>query len=179
MEADGWANTLTASTEAEHSDVHPMRTMSKTRKTKITDNYIREVNVNYRTTGEERFKVTNATHVAKFVRSILTDNSREHSIALFLDGSSQIASYSIISIGGANSAPFAPRELFQRAVLVGAISIVLVHNHPSGSLAASEADRAVTMRLKEAGDLMGIAILDHVIVTDQDAVSLRELSTIW
>ena len=153
--------------------------MSKTRKTKITDNYIREVNVNYRTTIEKRINITNSIQVAEFVRSILTDNSREHCIALFLDGSSKIASYSIISIGGANSAPFAPRELFQRAVLVGAISIVLVHNHPSGSLTASEADRAVTMRLKEAGELMGIAILDHVIVTDQDSISLREVSTIW
>ena len=127
----------------------------------------------------ERINITNSIQVAEFVRSILTDNSREHCIALFLDGSSKIASYSIISIGGANSAPFAPRELFQRAVLVGAISIVLVHNHPSGSLSASQADHALTIRLKEAGELMGIAILDDVIVTDQDSISLREVSTIW
>ena len=153
--------------------------MSKTNATKIKDNYIREVSVNYRTTADERIRIKDARQVADFVRSVLTDNSREHCIALYLDSVNQIASYSIVSIGGANSAPLAPREVFQRAVLVGAISIILSHNHPSGSLTPSDADRILTISMKKAGEVLGIEILDHVIVTDHGYVSLREEGTVW
>jgi hypothetical protein len=69
------------------------------------------------------FKVSSPADVANFVRSILTDNSREHFVALYLDGQNQVAAYSIVSIGSANSAPVAPREVFQRAVLTGAIPL--------------------------------------------------------
>ena len=153
--------------------------MSKAKTTKIKDNYIREVSVNYRTTADERIKIKDARQVADFVRSVLTDNSREHCIALYLDSANQIASYSIVSIGGANSAPLAPREVFQRAVLVGAISIILSHNHPSGSLTPSDADRILTISMKKAGEVLGIEILDHVIVTDHGYISLREEGAVW
>ena len=149
-------------------------TRTRTKKLKFDDNFIREVNVNYRTTTSERISFKAPWQVADFVRSVMTDNSREHCVALYLDASNQIASYSIISIGGANSAPIAPREVFQRAVLIGAISIVLAHNHPSGSLEPSIQDREVTERMREAGGVMGIRILDHVIVTDQGFRSLND-----
>lgn len=153
--------------------------MARTKKQKIEDTYIREVNVNYRTTTNERISIKAPSQVADFVRSVMTDNSREHCVALYLDASNQIASYSLISIGGANSAPIAPREVFQRAVLVGALSIVLSHNHPSGGLEPSVQDREVTERMKEAGRIMGIQILDHVIVTDQGFRSLNEECNGW
>jgi len=153
--------------------------MARVKKLKFEDNYIREVNVHYRTTTNERISIKAPWQVADFVRSVMTDNSREHCIALYLDASNQIASYSLISIGGANSAPIAPREVFQRAVLVGALSIVLSHNHPSGGLEPSVQDREVTERMKEAGRIMGIQILDHVIVTDQGFFSLNEAGCGW
>ncbi len=83
--------------------------MAKAKKPKFDDNFIREVNVHYRTTTDKRIKINEAKDVAEFVRSVMTDNSREHCVALYLDASHQIASYSVISIGGANSAPIAPR----------------------------------------------------------------------
>lgn len=153
--------------------------MARIKKLKFEDNYIREVNVHYRTTTNERISIKAPWQVADFVRSVMTDNSREHCVALYLDASNQIASYSIISIGGANSAPLAPREVFQRAVLVGALSIVLSHNHPSGGLEPSPQDREVTERMKEAGRIMGIQILDHVIVTDLGFRSLNEAGCGW
>lgn len=153
--------------------------MARTKKLKFEDTYIREVNVNYRTTTNERISIKAPWQVADFVRSVMTDNSREHCVALYLDASNQIASYSIISIGGANTAPIAPREVFQRAVLVGALSIVLAHNHPSGGLEPSSQDREVTERMKEAGRVMGIKILDHVIVTDDGFRSLNEDCCGW
>jgi len=140
----------------------------------IQDTFIREARVNYLHCDHVMFKITGPADVANFVRSILTDNSREHFVALYLNASHQVAAYSIVSIGSANSAPVAPRELFQRAVLTGAISMVVAHNHPSDSTDPSSEDRAVTKRLREAGQLLGIAVLDHVIVTDSAFLSLKE-----
>jgi len=140
----------------------------------IQDTFIREARVNYLHCDHVMFKITGPDDVANFVRSILTDNSREHFVALYLNGSHQVAAYSIVSIGSANSAPVAPREVFQRAVLTGAISIVVAHNHPSDSTEPSPEDRAVTKRLRDAGELLGIKVLDHLIVTDSAYLSLKE-----
>jgi DNA repair protein RadC len=140
----------------------------------FTDRYIREVHVNYASTTEPVFLIANPVSVANFVRSVLTDNSREHFVALFLNTSNFVASYSIVSIGTANSAPVEPREVFQRAVLVGAISIVIAHNHPSGSLKPSDADIHITNRLCEAGQTLGIQVLDHLIIADHSFYSFKE-----
>lgn len=153
--------------------------MKDARQPKTRHHFIREVKVNYKSTKTARVKISDAVQVADFVRSVLTDNSREHCVAMYLDGAHQIASYSIVTIGSANSAPLAPREVFQRAVLVGAIGIILAHNHPSGVLTPSSADLEITIRMKQAGDLLGIAVLDHVIVSDSDSLSIRSESLIW
>ena len=112
------------------------------------------------------FTIKGPNDVADFVRSVLTDNSREHCVALYLDGAHQVVSYSIISIGTANMSVVHPREVFQRAILAGAISIIIAHNHPSGVLTPSDEDHKVTKRLKDAGEILGIKLLDHLIVTD-------------
>ena len=140
----------------------------------IQDTFIREARVNYLHCDHVMFKITGPADVANFVRSILTDNSREHFVALYLNASHHVAAYSIVSIGSANSAPVAPREVFQRAVLTGAISIVVAHNHPSDSTEPSTEDRAVTKRLRDAGQLLGIKVLDHLIVTDSAYLSLKD-----
>ena len=140
----------------------------------IQDTFIREARVNYLHCDHVMFKITGPSDVANFVRSILTDNSREHFVAMYLNTSHQVAAYSIVSIGSANSAPVAPRELFQRAVLTGAISIVVAHNHPSDSTEPSFEDRAVIQRLRDAGQLLGIKVLDHLIVTDSAYLSLKD-----
>lgn len=115
----------------------------------------------------------NADDVARFVRTHLVDNSREQFVALYLDASHSVACYSILSIGVANSALVHPRELFQRAVLAGAIAVIVAHNHPSGACKPSEADRSITKRLCDAGDVLGISVLDHVIVTDESHYSFK------
>lgn len=137
------------------------------------DHFIREVRVQYQRTERERFTIGHADDVARFVRAHLVDNSREQFVALYLDASHSVACYSLLSIGVANSALVHPRELFQRAVLTGAIAIIVAHNHPSGSCKPSEADRMITKRLCDAGDVLGISVLDHVIVTDDTHYSLK------
>jgi DNA repair protein RadC len=142
-------------------------TASKTQKgARYTDTFIREVRATYQQTTSRLFAIKGPNHVADFVRSILTDNSREHFVALYLDGAHQVASYSIISIGTANASMVHPREVFQRAILAGAVSIIVAHNHPSGILTPSDEDHKVTQRLKDAGEILGIKLLDHLIVTD-------------
>jgi len=78
-----------------------------------------------------------------------------------------------VSIGSLNASIVHPREVFKPAVIASAASIVLVHNHPSGDPEPSEEDLAITKRLVEAGELLGIAVLDHVIVASRGVVSLR------
>ncbi len=134
--------------------------------------FIREVRAIYHMTETQRFTITGPESAAAFVRSVLTDNSREHFVALYLDGAHQVVSYSTISIGIANATPVHPREIFQRAILAGSISLVVAHNHPSGNLTPSEEDYKITKRLKEAGEVIGIRLLDHLIISDVAEVSI-------
>lgn len=141
------------------------------------DVFIREVLVSYHQTSQELFNIRDAADVATFVRKTITDNSREHFLALYLNGAHAVASYSTISIGTATTAPVHAREVFQRAIVCGSSAIVVAHTHPSGQTDPSPEDMRVTRMLKEAGELLGIQLLDHVIVTDTAHRSLREHSS--
>ena len=154
----------------------PTRTRKAARNTQplIEDTFIRETRVSYIHSQQALFKIRSASDVATFVRSVLTDNSREHFVAMFLDAMHQVTAYSIVSIGIANSAPVTPREVYQRAIVAGAIAIVVAHNHPSGSTLPSDEDHKVTKRLFESGVLLGIKLLDHVVVTDSEHYSFSE-----
>jgi len=151
-----------------------MKSSRKQKGTQYTDTFIREVRATYQQTAARPFAISGPDDVADFVRSILTDNSREHFIAFYLDGAHQVVSYSIVSIGTANASMVHPREVFQRAILAGAVSLIIAHNHPSGILTPSDEDHKVTQRLKVAADILGIKLLDHLIVSDVAHRSLRE-----
>jgi DNA repair protein RadC len=133
---------------------------------------IREIRVSYVPNSQPMFQLTHPEQVASIVRSVLIDNSREHTVALYLDGANQLVAYSVVSIGTAVSAPVHPREVFQPAVLCGAVSLVFAHNHPSGKMDVSKDDVRITRCLKATGKLLCIRLLDHVIVTDTRHYSL-------
>ena len=137
------------------------------------DMFIREVRVNYVATTEKPFAIKDAGDVADFVRSKLSDNSREHCLALYLNAVHHVVSYSIISIGTANRAPLHPREVFQRAIISEATAVIIAHNHPSGESTPIPEDLSITARIREAGKLLSIPLLDHVIVTDHSYLSLN------
>ena len=122
--------------------------------------------MNYLATTTEQFKINGPEDTAAFTRSVLLDNCREQFIAMYLDRAHTVAAYSLISIGSANSTTVHPRELFQRAVLVGAIALVISHNHPSSNNTPSQQDLDITKRLRQCAEILGIKLLDHVIVTD-------------
>jgi len=138
------------------------------------DTLIREVRINYQPTSEPAFKVGSPEDVASFVRKVLCDNSREQVIALFLNGAHQVAGFSIVSIGTANATSAHPHEIFQRAIGAGAVSLIMAHNHPSENTEPSPEDRYFTRKLKEAGELLCIPLLDHVIVTNTAHYSFKE-----
>lgn len=103
------------------------------------------------------------------------DRRREYFLTLLLDGKNRIIREEQISEGSLNQSIVHPREVFNPAVKESAAAIILVHNHPSGDPAPSREDREITRRLKEAGDIMGIRVLDHIIIGDGAYFSFVEM----
>ncbi|HJU12800.1 MAG TPA: DNA repair protein RadC [Candidatus Binataceae bacterium] len=104
----------------------------------------------------------------------LRHKRKEHFCAFFLDTQNNIVGKEIVSIGTLNSSLIHPRECFRAAIRKSCNAIIVAHNHPSGSIEPSAEDRSVTNRLTQAGTLLGIEVLDHVIVTAHAHFSFRE-----
>ena len=100
--------------------------------------------------------------------------NREHFVGFYLNSRNQVLRREIISIGSLNASIVHPREVFAPAIAVCAASLVLAHNHPSGDPTPSEEDLAITRRLQEAGRIIGIDVLDHVIVARESYASFKE-----
>lgn len=99
---------------------------------------------------------------------------REHFMALLLDTKNQLLASELIAVGSLDASLVHPREIFKAAVRYSAAAVILLHNHPSGDPTPSEADINCTRRLVEAGRVLGIGILDHIIIGDGRFVSCRE-----
>jgi DNA repair protein RadC len=90
-----------------------------------------------------------------------------------LDTRNQVIKVSEVSVGSLDTSVVHPREVFKEAISASAASVIFVHNHPSGDTEASEEDVELSKRLAEVGEIMGIDVLDHIIVTDNDYLSLK------
>ena len=104
--------------------------------------------------------------------SDIRDKKQEYFVCLTLDGANRLIAKRVVTIGTLTASLVHPREVFADAIADRAASIIVAHNHPSGSLRPSEADVAVTRRLQEAGELLGIILGDHLIVTAQGYKSI-------
>ena len=135
---------------------------------------VREVTAVYRNELEAGSRIQNSREAAEFIRRVLPDNSREHLICIYLGGGDQIIAYAVVATGTADSCQSHPREIFQLAVLQGAISIVIGHNHPGPDVFPSDKDVKATARIRKAGRLLGIKIKDHVIVNERKHYSFAE-----
>lgn len=102
----------------------------------------------------------------------IRDKKQEYFVCLTLDGANRLIAKRIISIGTLTSSLVHPREVFAEAITDRAASIIVAHNHPSGSLEASRADTEVTERLLEAGELLGIPLLDHIIISEDSYLKI-------
>jgi len=126
------------------------------------------------TAGDERVLVNRPELAANLIMEELRYHDKEHFKALLLDTRNRCIGTPSVSIGSLNSNVAHPREVFHEAVSHSAASIIVAHNHPSGDPTPSEEDKALTRRLVEAGKIMGIQVLDHLIIGDGCWVSLKE-----
>jgi len=111
--------------------------------------------------------------VVSLVRGRLKGKKKEHFLALLLDTRNQLIKVSEISVGSLDTSIVHPREVFKEAISASAAAVIFAHNHPSGDPEASEDDIKLTKRLAEAGEIVGIDVLDHIIITDKEYLSLK------
>ena len=97
--------------------------------------------------------------------SDIREKKQEYFVCLALDGANRLIKKRVVTIGTLTASLVHPREVFAPAIEDRAASIIVAHNHPSGNLEGSAADQAVTRRLREAGELLGVNLIDHVVVT--------------
>jgi DNA repair protein RadC len=104
----------------------------------------------------------------------IKDKKKEHIVAVFLNGRNQMLRRETIAIGTLTSSLVHPREVFSPAVGLPAASVVVAHNHPSGDVTPTTEDIEVTKRLAQAGEILGICLLDHLIIGSERYLSFRE-----
>lgn len=119
-------------------------------------------------------KIRNAEDVFHYYVDELKDKKKEYFYALFLDTKNKVIAQEEISVGILDASLIHPREVFKSAIKASSNSIILVHNHPSGDCTPSKEDKNVTKILENAGDLLGIRVLDHVIVGSDQYYSFKE-----
>ena len=124
--------------------------------------------------GGARTVINSPQSAANLVMEELRYQKREHYRVLFLDTRHQVLGQQDISIGSLSASIVHPRETFKAAISRSSSAIILVHNHPSGDPTPSKEDIALTTRLLEAGELLGVPVLDHLIIGDGIFVSLKE-----
>lgn len=123
--------------------------------------------------GNKR-KIETAKDVFNYYVDKLQDKKKEHFYALYLDTKNQIIEEKLVSKGILNASLIHPREVFNPAIRASSNSVILVHNHPSGNYAPSKEDKEVTKLLDNAGNLLGINVLDHIIIGKDGYYSFKE-----
>jgi DNA repair protein RadC len=128
----------------------------------------------YAAPSARRPTVRTPADVAALVGPDMRYLDREHFRVLLLNTRHHVLGVEEVAVGGLDSAPIHPREVFKAAIRCSAAAVILVHNHPSGDPQPSADDLRITARLRDAGRVVGIEVLDHVVVGDGRFVSLRE-----
>ena len=128
--------------------------------------YIQKIEMRQTKVSEKIFKFTEPERIAKssIVKDELLNSDREKFMAICLNTANVVTAYEVVSIGSLTSSIVHPRESYKLAIKSNACSIIFVHNHPSGNINPSNDDIAITKRLVEAGKILGIRVLDHIIV---------------
>lgn len=127
-----------------------------------------------RTSRAKSVKLNEPGSIAAYYMESLRHESKEKLLLAMFDAKCSLLGDEVISVGTVTNSLVSPREIFLKALEYKAVHIVLLHNHPSGDPAPSEADRRVTQRILECGTIMGIALADHIIIGDNRYISFRE-----
>jgi len=127
-----------------------------------------------RLAAEERLVVRGPGDVASILMDELRFLPNEHFVCLFLNTKNHIIGKQTVFVGTLNATVVHPREIFREAIRRSSAAVILAHNHPSGDPQPSPEDIVLTRRLVEAGELLGIPVLDHIVIGDNRFVSLKE-----
>lgn len=132
---------------------------------------VKEKGINYEST-----KMNGPEEISRMLKTLLhmDELAEEHCYMIALNSSCKILGLFLLSKGTVSESLLSPREVFLRAALIGAVQIVLVHNHPSGNPIPSECDIKLTKRLNDGGELLNIHLADHIIIGKNKYLSFRE-----
>jgi len=119
-------------------------------------------------------KISSSKHVFELMQYILGDLSHEEFWVVYLNNSNVVLAKQQISKGGLNSTLVDLRLIYKRALELSAVGVILTHNHPSGKLSPSGADKMLTEKIKNAGHALDIRVLDHVIITEKNYFSFAD-----
>jgi DNA repair protein RadC len=122
-----------------------------------------------------RAQVQRPEDAVRLVAPLLAGHDREHCVLVALDARHRLLRLDTVSVGTVDHTFMGPREIYRDALAAGASALLLAHNHPSGDPTPSADDRQVTRRLAQAGALLGVELLDHLVIGDPDWVSLARL----
>ena len=125
-------------------------------------------------TSDEVIKINKDSDVYELVKDELAGSDREMLLSVMLTVKNDLIGVETVSIGSITASTTTPRDVFKSAILANAVAIIVCHNHPSGSLDPSPEDIKLTKQLIAAGELLGIKVLDHLIVSSQGYKSLRD-----
>ena len=128
---------------------------------------------------DSKIQVKGSEQVAKVFQALLfleaeIDQEKEHFYVMHLNTKSRVKMVELVSLGSLTASVVHPRETFRRAVLAGSASIIVAHNHPSGEVEPSSEDTKVTKLLFEAGRILGIPLLDHLIFAKGSSFSFQD-----
>ena len=124
--------------------------------------------------SDEIIKIKNESDAYELVKDELVNSDREILLSIMLTVRNDLIGVETVSIGSITASTTTPRDIFKSAILANAVAIIVCHNHPSGELIPSKNDIEITKQLIAAGDILGIKVLDHLIVSNQGYRSLRD-----
>lgn len=136
--------------------------------------------MNVRLSSTHKIKVLNSSDIFTVMQAILLREnkirrSQEHFWVIGLNSGNKILFIELVSLGATNRVEIAPAEVFRMAIYKAAVKMILVHNHPSGSVKISEADRDFTDRMIKSGNMLAVEVLDHLVITEESYTSFVDI----
>ena len=119
-------------------------------------------------------RCSNPQALADWVLAELADRPQEHMLAVYLDTRNRVIGWTVADVGTMNRAAVEPRTILQTGLLLNAAGVAIAHNHPSGDPSPSAEDLSFTRRMAEAGEIVGVRLVDHLVIGDGNWVSLRQ-----
>jgi len=135
--------------------------------------------MNVRLSSDQKIKILNSTDIFKIMQQILLRENKirrnqEHFWVIGLNNAHKILFIELVSLGATNRVEVAPPEVFRVAIYKSAVRMVMVHNHPSGALEVSEADKNFTDRMLKSGMMLNIEVIDHLVITEEGYTSFSD-----